>query len=98
MRPIPRFPSATRDVSLLVAEATPAGRIHAVLADARSPLVESVRLVEDYRDAKLPAGQKSMLWSITYRAADRTLTDADVEAAHEALVARLVDELGATRR
>jgi phenylalanyl-tRNA synthetase beta chain len=62
------------------------------------PLVESVRLIEDYRDAKLPAGQKSMLWSITYRAPDRTLTDSEVESAHEALVARLMTELGATRR
>jgi phenylalanyl-tRNA synthetase beta chain len=98
MRPIPRFPSATRDVSLLLAEGVPAGRVHRVLAGADSPLVEAVRLVEDYRGANLPAGQKSMLWSITYRSAERTLTDAEVEAAHEALVARLLGELGATRR
>jgi phenylalanyl-tRNA synthetase beta chain len=82
-------------VSLLVAETTPAGRVQGLI---QAPLVESVRLIEDYRDAKLPPGQKSMLWSITYRAPDRTLTDSEVEAAHEALVARLVGELGATRR
>jgi len=98
MRAIPRFPSATRDVSLLLGEDVPAGRVHRVITGADSPLVEAVRLVEDYRGPKLPEGQKSMLWSITYRSAERTLTDAEVEAAHEALVARLVDELGATRR
>jgi phenylalanyl-tRNA synthetase beta chain len=95
MRPIAKFPSASRDVSLLLPEATPAGRVRALID---SPLVAAVRLIEDYRDAKLPAGQKSMLWSITYRAPDRTLTDSEVEAAHEALVARLASELGATRR
>jgi phenylalanyl-tRNA synthetase beta chain len=98
MRPIPRYPASSRDVSLLVAEATPAATIRGQIEAARDPLVESVRLIEDYRDPKLPAGQKSMLWSITYRAPDRTLTDSEVEAAHEALVARLVAALGATRR
>ncbi|HTJ47292.1 MAG TPA: phenylalanine--tRNA ligase subunit beta [Kofleriaceae bacterium] len=95
MRPIPKYPSATRDVSLLLSDTTPAARIRSLVT---GPLVESVRLIEDYRDAKLPAGQKSMLWSITYRAPDRTLTDSEVESAHEALVARLMTELGATRR
>jgi phenylalanyl-tRNA synthetase beta subunit len=41
---------------------------------------------------------KSMLWSITYRSRDRTLTDADVDRAHEAIVARLVEHLPAQRR
>ena len=57
-----------------------------------------MRLLEDYRDAKLGDGMKSMLWSIAYRAPDRTLTDAEVDTAHEAIVARLVENLPAQRR
>lgn len=98
MRAIPRFPSTTRDVSLLLGDAIPAARVAEVIAGAVQPLVEDFRVTEEYRGDRLPAGHKSMLWSITYRAPDRTLTDAEVEAAHEAIVARLVAELSAQRR
>jgi phenylalanyl-tRNA synthetase beta chain len=98
MKPIPRFPGSTRDVSLLLAEAIPAARVADVIHEAAEPLVTGVRLLEDYRDAKLGAGQKSMLWSIAYRAPDRTLTDAEVDKAHETIVGRLVENLPAQRR
>jgi phenylalanyl-tRNA synthetase beta chain len=98
MRAIPRYPAASRDISLLIAEEIPAARVEALIAAVEQPLVERVRILEDYRDAKLPPGHKSTLWSITYRSLERTLTDAEVDSAHEAIVARLVAELGAQRR
>ncbi|HTR50934.1 MAG TPA: phenylalanine--tRNA ligase subunit beta [Kofleriaceae bacterium] len=98
MRAIPRFPGSARDVSLLLAESIPAARIADVIADAAEPLVVGVRLLEDYRDAKLGAGMKSMLWSIAYRSPERTLTDAEVDRAHETIVGRLVENLPAQRR
>jgi phenylalanyl-tRNA synthetase beta chain len=99
MRPVPRFPASTRDVSLLLDAPIPAARVRDVIASAAEALVEQVRLAEEYRDAaKLGASRKSQLWSITYRAADRTLTDAEVDAAHEAIVARLLAETPAERR
>jgi len=76
----------------------PAARIADVIADAAEPLVAGVRLLEDYRDAKLGAGVKSMLWSIAYRSPERTLTDAEVDRAHETIVGRLVENLPAQRR
>jgi len=98
MRAIPRFPGSARDVSLLLADSIPAARIADVIADAAEPLVAGVRLLEDYRDAKLGAGMKSMLWSIAYRSPERTLTDAEVDRAHETIVGRLVENLPAQRR
>ena len=98
MKPIPKFPGTERDVSLLLAENIAAGRVHDVIAAVGEPLVTSVRVLEDYRDAKLGTGMKSMLWSIAYRSPDRTLTDAEVEKAHEGIVARLVENLPAQRR
>ncbi|CAN5304468.1 phenylalanine--tRNA ligase subunit beta [soil metagenome] len=98
MKPIPKFPGTERDVSLLLADNIPAGRVHDVIVAVGEPLVTGVRVLEDYRDAKLGAGMKSMLWSIAYRSPDRTLTDADVEKAHEGIVARLVENLPAQRR
>jgi phenylalanyl-tRNA synthetase beta chain len=98
MRPIPRYPAATRDVSLLVAEDVVASRVRDVIDGARQPLVEAFEIVEDYRDPKLPPNTKSMLWSLRYRSLERTLTDAEVDAAHEAIVAELVSQLPAQRR
>lgn len=98
MQPIVKFPGSARDVSLLLGAATPASRVEDVIAAVGEPLVTSVRLLEDYRDAKLGDGMKSMLWSILYRAPDRTLTDVEIDKAHEAIVGRLVENLPAQRR
>ncbi|HEX3758792.1 MAG TPA: phenylalanine--tRNA ligase subunit beta [Kofleriaceae bacterium] len=98
MQPIPRFPGSTRDVSLLLAAELPAARVIEVVEQVAEPLVQRIRLLEDYRDAKLGDGRKSMLWSIEYRSPDRTLTDAEVDKAHEAIVGRLIENLPAQRR
>jgi phenylalanyl-tRNA synthetase beta chain len=99
MRPVPRYPASARDVSLLLDDPIPAARVRDVIARGAETLVETVQLAEEYRDpARLGPGKKSMLWSITYRAPDRTLTDAEVDQAHEAIVARLLTETPAERR
>ena len=95
---IAKFPGTSRDISLLVDASVPASRAIDVVAAQANPLVQSIRVLEEFRDAKLPPGTKSMLYSVSYRAADRTLTDADVEAAHSALLSKLVLELGAQQR
>jgi phenylalanyl-tRNA synthetase beta chain len=98
MQSIPRFPGSTRDVSLLLSAAIPAARVPEIVDATAEPLVQRLRLLEDYRDAKLGDGMKSMLWSIEYRSSERTLTDAEVDRAHEAIVGRLVESLPAQRR
>jgi phenylalanyl-tRNA synthetase beta chain len=98
MRPIPKFPGSARDVSILLAADIPAARVTEVIDSVSEPLVAGVRLLEDYRDEKLGVGMKSMLWSIAYRAPDRTLTDVEVDKAHETIVGRLVENLPAHRR
>ena len=98
MQPVARFPGSTRDVSLLLSADIPAARISEIVDSVAQPLVQRVRLLEDYRDAKLGEGMKSMLWSIEYRSPERTLTDTEVDQAHEAIVARLVESLPAQRR
>ncbi|HEX2690709.1 MAG TPA: phenylalanine--tRNA ligase subunit beta [Kofleriaceae bacterium] len=98
MQPIPRFPASTRDVSLLLAAEIPAARVTEVIEQVSEPLVQRIRLLEDYRDAKLGDGRKSMLWSIEYRSPERTLTDVEVDKAHETIVGRLVENLPAQRR
>ncbi|HLU68578.1 MAG TPA: phenylalanine--tRNA ligase subunit beta [Kofleriaceae bacterium] len=99
MRAIPRFPAVTRDLSLFVDADLPAARVGDLIAEARDPLIEGVQVLEEYRDPeRVPAGKKGLLWSITYRSSEKTLTVEEVDARHEALVSGLVETLGATRR
>ena len=90
---LPRFPSVTRDLSFFVDEAVSAARIRGLVERLRAPLCVDVRVLEDYRGEKRPAGKKGMLWSFTYRAPDRTLTDTEVQMLHDELVTRLGAEL-----
>ena len=94
LRPIPRYPASERDVSFLIDASRSAAEIAAEIAAQGETLLVDVRPREDYRDpGHVPAGKKSMLWSFVYRAPDRTLTDAEVRAAHERLVAALSAKL-----
>ena len=62
----------------------------ALLTSTAEPLLRQLAVLEDYRDPRyVPAGKKGMLWTLTYRADDRTLTDAEVDAAHARVVAAL---------
>ena len=94
-----RFPGSSRDVSCFIAATVPAARVRSVLAAAGGALLAEIRLLEDYREAgKVPAGQKSMLWTLTYRSPERTLTDVEVDGAHAGVVAALAGQLSATLR
>ncbi|HWE27970.1 MAG TPA: phenylalanine--tRNA ligase subunit beta, partial [Polyangia bacterium] len=95
---LPRFPSVTRDLSFFVDEEVSAAKIRALVERLRAPLLVDVRVLEEYRGDKRPAGHKGMLWSFTYRAPDRTLTDAEVQKLHDELVAKLAAELSFERR
>lgn len=98
MTPIAKFPGTTRDISMLVEIDVPAARAYDVFGHGKHALLQSVQLREDFRDAKLPPGKKSLLYSLAYRASDRTLTDAEIDAAHSAVVAELVVAMGAQTR
>jgi phenylalanyl-tRNA synthetase beta chain len=88
--PPPRFPAVTRDVSFWIDVAVTADAQRAAMVAAAGPLLRDLAVLEDYRDPKYaPAGKKGMLWSLTYRADDRTLTDAEVDTAHAGVVAAL---------
>ena len=70
--------------------ASPPTQQRALLASAAEPLLRDLAVLEDFRDPRTrPPGKKGMLWTMTYRADDRTLTDAEVDAAHARVVAAL---------
>jgi phenylalanyl-tRNA synthetase beta chain len=86
----PRFPASTRDLSFWIDVAISAAEQRAAFGAASEALLTDLQVREDFRDPKYaPPGKKGMLWSMTYRADDKTLTDADADAAH----ARVVDAI-----
>ena len=91
-----RFPTLAEDLAVVVDAATSAAAVEAVLRRPR--LVESVRLFDLYTGDPVPAGKKSLAYTITYRAPDRTLTDADVAKVRAGVVRQLERELGASIR
>jgi len=88
--PPPRFPAVTRDVSFWIDAGVSADEQRARMTAAAGPLLEDLAVLEDYRDPRTtPAGKKGMLWTLTYRSRERTLTDADVDAAHANVISAL---------
>jgi len=86
----PRFPAICRDVSFWIDLATPAAAQRVAFLSASEPLLSGLAVLEDFRDPKYtPAGKKGLLWTMTYRANDRTLTDAEADEAHRRVVQAL---------
>jgi phenylalanyl-tRNA synthetase beta chain len=92
-RPLPRFPAVSRDIAVIVDDGFPAQRVLDAVKEAAEPLVEEVRVFDHYTGSPIPAGKKSLAYTIAYRASNRTLTDDEVNAMHDQLVARLVRQL-----
>jgi len=95
---IPRFPASTRDMAVVVSEAVLAGEVERAIAQAAGPLAEAVRLFDRFQGGQLPPGQCSLGFRVVYRSDERTLTDAEVDAAHASVVASVGKQFGATLR
>jgi phenylalanyl-tRNA synthetase beta chain len=97
-KPLPQFPASRRDVAMLVPEATTHDAVLATVKQAKPANLESVELFDVFRGKNVPEGQKSLAYAFTYRAADKTLTDADVNTAHAKVVEAFKAQLQATVR
>jgi phenylalanyl-tRNA synthetase beta chain len=97
-KPLPAFPPIRRDIAMLVPEATTHEAVLQAVKEAKPANLESVELFDVFRGQNVPPGQKSMAYAFTYRSPERTLTDAEANAAHEPLVARLKQRLHAVVR
>ena len=92
------YPAATQDLSLVVPADVPAAEVRAAVVEGAGELLESVRLVDDYRGAGVPDGAKSLTFALRFRAPDRTLTAAEATDAKLAGVAAAAERFGATLR
>ncbi|BAQ11685.1 phenylalanyl-tRNA synthetase subunit beta [Bacillus sp. OxB-1] len=95
--PVPRFPSISRDIALVVASETAAGTLEAVIRKAGGKLLKDVKLFDLYEGKNVEEGMKSLAFSLTYADPERTLTDEEVVKAHEKVLNALT-EAGASLR
>ncbi len=91
------FPAVFEDIAVVVDDAVPAAAVHAAVEAGGGELLRSARIFDLYEGEQVGAGKRSLALRLEFRAADRTLTDADVAAKREAIVAEL-GELGGSLR
>ncbi|MEK7219916.1 MAG: phenylalanine--tRNA ligase subunit beta, partial [candidate division NC10 bacterium] len=96
--PVKPFPPALQDIALVVDDGVTAADLTAVIRSAGGPLLADARLFDVYRGQQLPSGKKSLAFSLVFQAADRTLTDAEVEAEKRRIVEAAARRLGAEPR
>jgi phenylalanyl-tRNA synthetase beta chain len=95
---LPKFPPIVRDVSILVSEALPAAAVRGTIRAAAPPTLESVVEFDRYQGKGVAEGRVSLSLRLTFRSAERTLTDAEVEGAMHTIVDALRTSHGAERR
>jgi phenylalanyl-tRNA synthetase beta chain len=95
---LPRFPAVKIDLALVVDEGVTVERAEQSIRSAGGKLLEEVRLFDVYRGQGIEPGKKSLAFSLTYRDVERTLTDAEVTAAHEKVVRKALGALGGSLR
>ncbi|GJM80956.1 hypothetical protein HMSSN139_34520 [Paenibacillus sp. HMSSN-139] len=78
-----------RDIAVVVGSEVEAGALIAVIRETAGELLESVEVFDVFTGAKLGEGKKSVALSLVYRHMERTLTDEEVAAVHDRVVAGL---------
>jgi phenylalanyl-tRNA synthetase beta chain len=96
--PLPKYPAVERDIAVVLGRDVASCDVERAIRRAGGALVESVRLFDVYEGPQVGEGRRSLAFSITYQAADRTLTDAEVNEVHDAVRASLARELFAVLR
>jgi len=96
--PLPKFPAVTRDLALVCSEETTVAQIEDAVCAAAGKLLRNIELFDIYRGTGIPEGKKSMAFSLTLRADDRTLTDTDSEQVIQKVLKKLKERLDADLR
>lgn len=92
---VPTLPGVDIDLAIVVDESVSYEALAQRIGSAGGRLLRGVRLFDVYRDpVRVGAGKKSMAFSLTYRADDRTLTSEEVERAYAKLVAKVTKSIG----
>lgn len=90
-QPLPKYPAMKRDFAMVVEEQVRVGDLEKEIRAHAGDLLESVKLFDIYRGNQVPKGSKSVAFSLTYRAKDRTLKEAEVSEINTRVLVALKD-------
>lgn len=96
--PLPRYPSVTRDISLLLDRKVGLEEILAAVNDRSVPDCRSVKLVGTFEGGNIPSSRRSITLRLEYRSDERTLRDEEVEERHSLLTSSLLERFAAEQR
>ena len=91
---LPKYPATTRDFAFVCDEIIESGAIGDIMAKAGGKIIESVKLFDIYRGDQIPEGMKSLAFTVSMRADDRTLTDEEADKTAAKILAELDNQLG----
>jgi phenylalanyl-tRNA synthetase beta chain len=95
---LPRFPAVLRDLAVVVPLELQNEQVRRVILEVGAPLVEDALVFDVYTGKPIPEGRKNLAYAIRYRAPDRTLTDAEVNTAHQRIITEVNQRLGGALR
>ncbi|QPC47174.1 phenylalanine--tRNA ligase subunit beta [Mangrovibacillus cuniculi] len=95
---VPRYPSITRDIALVVESDVTAGSLQSIILEAGKSLLKEVKLFDLYEGEKMEEGKKSLAFSLKYMDPERTLTDEEVVKAHDRVLTALQEKANAVLR
>ena len=98
VKPMPRYPAVSRDLSLVMDEQVAVGPLLRHMGEAAGALLEDAKMFDVYRSPVLGPNRKSVAFSFVFRAADHTLTEAEITKAVEKIQKVAADECGAAIR
>jgi phenylalanyl-tRNA synthetase beta chain len=98
VKPLPRYPSSARDISIVVDETLPAETVRGTIRSAAPDTLVSVREFDRYQGKGVPEGRVSLSLRLTFRSLERTLTDAEVETAMKEILTALKNAHDAIQR
>lgn len=97
-KPLPRYPSIIRDVSLLVKRTTTLADIRKAITDQRAELCRSVDFVDIYEGKGMADDERSVTIRLEYRGDERTLIESEVDEVHQQIIGNLQEILGLRQR
>lgn len=86
---LPKFPASSRDIAVVCDKTLSVREIEKIITKNRTDFLESFKLFDVYEGKQLGEGKKSVAYSIIFRAADRTLTDAEINSVMDKIIADL---------
>jgi phenylalanyl-tRNA synthetase beta chain len=86
-RRVSKFPSSDMDLAFAIPEGVGADRVRSTIAKSAGELLADLELIDTYRGDGLANGVRSLTYRLRFQAHDRTLTDADITPARDAVIA-----------